>query len=116
MHQKKGMLALSVLVNGSWSKAEIGIRKGGRKGRLSAVGATYNLFTNKAEFLPGHYDISVRPLKAYLSLGVPDIFHGRSSGTGIKTRRVKGVEPIILRDIEIKSGETLDETVKFKTK
>jgi len=111
---EKGRLALSVLVDGSRSKAEIGIRNAGRKGGFSAVKATYNLLTNKADLLPGRYDISIRPLEFHLTPGGVDVFHGGTSGPGIQTRRVHAVDPVILHDIQIKSNQTLEKTVRFE--
>lgn len=111
---EKGTLAVTVLVNGSRSKAEIGIRKAGRKGRFSAVGATYNFLTNKADFLPGRYDISIHPLKLCVSPGGVDVFHGGVSGPGLRTRRLPDVKPVILHNVEIKPGERLKKTVEFK--
>jgi len=113
---RKGTLVLTVLVNGSRSKAEIGIRKAGGQGGFSALGSTYNFMTNSAGLLPGSYDLSIRPRKIYFSPGVPDFFQGRSQGPGFKTRRIGGLEPLILHGITIRSGERLEKTVEFTTK
>lgn len=113
---EKGQLALTVFVDGSRSKAEIGIRKAGGKGGFGTVKATYNLLTNKADFLPGRYDISIRPLEFHLTPGGVDVFHGGISGPGMQTRRVHGAEPVILHDIRINPKETLEKTVRFEIK
>ncbi len=105
---RKGALALTVLVNGSRSKAKISIRKAGRKGHFNTVGAS------KMDFMPGHYDFLVWPVEHCISPGGIDVFHGGVSGPGFRTRRLPDVKAVILHDVEIKSGEKLKRTVEFK--
>ncbi len=111
----KGRLVLTSLVDGSRGKAEIGIRPAGSTTNFGAVIASYNLFSLSTGLLPGHYDIQVRPLEVALSVGGVDVFHGKWEGPGLKTRRVDGIEPVILHDIEIRAGEVVEKTVEFET-
>ncbi len=55
-------LTLRVLLNGSAVKAGIKARIAGSNGPFSAIGANYNLLTNKVLLLPGSYDSSIQPL------------------------------------------------------
>jgi len=64
--------------------------------------------------VPGNYDISVLPLEYTLSPGGVDVFHGGVEAPGIKTKRIHGVEPIILHNIEIRPGATLKKSVNFE--
>ena len=112
--QNKGTLKLTVLVNGSKSKARIGILKAGGKGRFGATRTSYNMMTNTVELLPGHYDISVVPMEFTLSLGGLEFFHGRSEAPSIKTKVIAHIKPIILHNIEIKPDESLEKTLNFK--
>lgn len=112
--QIKGKLKLTVLLNGNKSKAKIGILKAGGKGRFGATRASFNMITNRVELLPGHYDISVVPLEYTLSLGGVDVFHGGVEGPSVKTKRIPNIKPIILHNIEIKPGESLEKTLNFK--
>ena len=110
---KKGSLTITAFVNGSRSKAEITIRKAGTKNHFGALAASYNLFSNQAILLPGRYDLSIRPLQFCFSPGGVDVFHGGVQAPGIRQRRIKGVKPVILQNIEVKPGKTLKQTVKF---
>ena len=111
---KKGTLSLTALVDGSRSKAEIGIRRAGTKGQFGTLQASYNLLSNKADLLPGDYDFSIWPLEHHISPGGIDVFHGGVSGPDIYYGRIKGVGPVILHDVQINANETLEKTVKFE--
>lgn len=109
----KGQLNITVLLNGKRVKAQISIRKSGTKDRFGVIRSSYNLLSNKAQILPGNYDFSILPLDIYFSPGGVDFFHGRTEGPDIKTRRIKGIKPVILSHVEIKSGETYKQKVDF---
>jgi len=110
---RKGKLVLIALVDGGRNKADIKIRRAGSKESFGYVDTSYNLFSNSVELVPGDYDISVMPLEYTLSPGGVDVFHGGVEGPGIKTRRIHGIEPIILHNIEIRPGATLKKSVNF---
>jgi|GEM_PF-2488764 len=111
---RKGKLVLSALVDGGRNKADIKIRRAGSKEPFGYVDTSYNLFSNSVELVPGNYDISVLPLEYTLSPGGVDVFHGGVEGPGIKTKRIHGVEPIILHNIEIRPDATLKKSVNFE--
>lgn len=117
VQQEKGTLVLTVQVNGRRSKADVGVRRAGTKDRFNTIITTYNFFNNEADILPGTYDFLIRPLEYHLeSLGGVDVFHGGVSGPEIGTRRVQGVEPVVLHNVQIKKGGALKKTVTFTTK
>ena len=113
---RKGKLVLTALVDGGRNKADIKVRRAGSKEPFGYVDTSYNLSSNSVELVPGHYDISVLPLEYTFSPGAVDTFHGGVEGPGIKTKRIHGVDPVILKNIEIEPGDTLERTVEFKTK
>jgi hypothetical protein len=113
---RRGKLILTALVDGGRSKADIKVRPADSKETFGYVDTSYNLSSNSVELVPGHYDISVLPLEYTLSLGAIDTFHGGVEGPGIKTKSIRGIAPVILKNIEIEPGDTLERTVEFKTK
>jgi len=69
---------------------------------------------SKKDFVPGHYDFSVLPVEHCVSPGGIDVFHGGVSGPSSSTRRLRGVKPIFLHDIETEPRERVKKTVELK--
>jgi len=67
----------------------------------------WNSLSYEADILPGTYDLMIRPLECHLeSLEGVDVFHGGISGPKVGTRRVRGVDPVILRNVRKKVGRS----------
>ena len=105
-------LTLTVLRNGLPVKARIKGRRAGTKDSFNLVGATYNLLNNGIKIMPGTYDLWVQPLEVNFQPGI-DVFHGRSGQTFVPVP-AKGVEPIILHNVEILPESSTSKTVRFE--
>ncbi len=106
-------LTLTVLRNGFPVKARIKGRRAGTDDSFNLVGATYNLLNNGIKIMPGTYDLWVQPLEVSFQPGI-DVFHGRSGQTFVPVP-AKGVEPIILHNVEIPPDSSTSKTVRFES-